>query len=78
MKTSILKQFANDVINAPAAVTGGSGKCGGGTKAKSNKSNKSNKSHKSGSNKSGSNKSGSGKSGSSKGGGNCLPPSPKY
>ena len=71
MKTSILEQFANDVINAPAAVTGGSGKCGCGTKAKSKKA------HKSGSNKSGSNKSGSGKSGGTKGGGGCLPPRPK-
>lgn len=42
MKKSIREQFANDAINAPAAVTGGSGccqpKCG---KSKSKKSKKS-------------------------------------
>ncbi len=72
MKTSILEQFANDVINAPAAVTGGSGKCGGGTKAKSAKGAKSYKPT-----KVGGAKSGSGKSGGTKGGGGCLPPPPK-
>ena len=46
MKISILDRFAADAINAPAAVTGGSGKCGGGsTKSKKSHSKKSKKSH---------------------------------
>ena len=65
MKKSILDQFASDAINAPAAVTGGSGKGGG--KSKGGKS------------KSRSSKSRSSKSGGSKSrGGNCgCPPPPR-
>ena len=44
MKTSILTQFATDAINAPAAVTGGTG-CGNKSHGKSHKSRKSHKSH---------------------------------
>lgn len=58
-KKSILDQFAADAINAPAAVTGGGGKCRPKPpKCKSGKSGKSGKSSKS--SKSGS-RSGSGK-----------------
>ena len=60
-KISILDRFATDAINAPAAVTGGGGKCGGGSKAKSKKA------------KSQSKKS---KSKKSKSGGGCTPPPP--
>ena len=68
MKKSILEQFANDIINAPAAITGGSGKGGGGKQTKLG-------SKKSRAGKSGSSKSGLRKSGSSKSGGcSCMPP----
>ena len=70
MKQSITEKFASDAIAAPAAVTGGGGKCGGG-KSGGGKS----KAKKSGGGKSGGGKSGgsgSGKSGSGRGG--CPPP----
>lgn len=67
MKNSIIEKFAADAINAPAAVTGGGGKCGGSGKGKSKKGSGKNKSNKG---------SGSNKSGKSGGGGCCKCPPP--
>ena len=66
-KISITEKFAQDAINAPALVTGGTKKGGG--KYDNNKKNKS------GSKKSGSKKSGSG-SGNNGGGCGCYVASP--
>jgi hypothetical protein len=72
MKQSITEKFASDAIAAPAAVTGGGGKC-----RKKSGSGKSSRGSKSGGSKSGGSKSGSSKSGGSKsgssGGGGCKP-----
>ena len=66
MKNTIIEKFAADAINAPAAVTGGGGKCGGGSgKNKSGKGSGKNKSNKG---------SGKNKSGKSGGGSKCPPP----
>ena len=71
MKQSITEKFAADAIAAPAAVTGGGGKCGGKSGGSKNKKSKGGKS---GGKSGGSGKSGSSRSGGSKsGGGGCAP-----
>jgi hypothetical protein len=73
MKKSILEQFAADAINAPVAITGGTGKCV--KKTGSHRSAKS-RGSKSGSGKTGSSRS-SGSGSTGKGGGGSCAPKPK-